>query len=145
MNVTGPMVICPWRQSRRRRPQRRYSLPVALRELWDEPGEEPGRTSRLHVDLSRSREVDDEALPGEERRLPAADLLDLVADAVGERNHMAGVHRVVLPWPEVDLVDRAVAGDEQVARPARFQQEQPLAREEGLRAAPFGVDLDVRG
>ena len=115
----------------------------AGRQLRDQPAQEGVLAAGLQVDPAGAGQVADQALAGEERRLPVADLAHVVLDAVGPRDHVAGVDRVGLAGLQVDRVDRAVARQHQVALAGDAQHEEALAGEEGLAAAPLGVDLDA--
>src|SRR6478735_10506077 len=81
-----------------------------LRQVRDQPVEERVLAAGLDVDPAGTGRVDDEALTGEEGRLPVADLADRVVDALGPRDHVTRVDRVGLAGLQVDRVDRAVAG-----------------------------------
>lgn len=88
-------------------------------------------------------EVADEPLAAEDGRLPSARLAHAVGHGRGEGDDVAGVDHVALPRRDRDLVDRAVAGDDQRAGAAALEHEQPLAAEEGFGAAPLALDRDI--
>ena len=74
-----------------------------------------------------------------------ADSRDTVVDAFVEGDHVAGIHDVALAVLKFLGVDCAVAGEEEVAGALDPDEEEAFLGEEGLGAAPLGVDVEGLG
>src|SRR6266446_2509231 len=110
----------------------------------DEPGEERLGRARLEIQVAGAAELADQSLARQDGRFPAADLANLVVETLREGDHVTRVADIGRLPVHRHFVHGAVGAEQHRAAAARLEEEEPLAAEEGLGAAPLEVEVDLR-